>query len=68
MAEQLVSRPLFSQVPKQNDVVHACRGGILAGGVEVERHDGFFVALEGADEAGVFFVMHTIQIIYKNPT
>lgn len=49
MAEQLACWSLFGQVPQQDDVVHACGGSILARGMEVERHDGFLVAFEGAD-------------------
>lgn len=58
VAEQLVGRQLAGEIPEQDDVVHACGGDVLAGGVQVQRHYGLLVALERADEARVFLAIH----------
>jgi hypothetical protein len=56
VAEELIRRGLFGEIPEEDDVVHACGGHVLAGGVQVETHDGFLMPLQRSDEAGVLFV------------
>lgn len=51
---------MLGEIPKQDDVVHAGRSNILAGGMQIEGHDGLFMAFEGSDKAGVLFVMHEL--------
>ena len=58
MPKQFIGLPLLGEIPKQDDIVHTRRGNILAGGMQIERHDGLFMPLEGSDETGVLFVMH----------
>lgn len=61
MAEELIGGHLPGEIPEQDDVVHACGGDVLAGGMQIERHDGFLVSLEGANETGVFLVIHKFK-------
>jgi len=37
---------LAADVPEEDYVVHACGGDVLAGGMEVEGHDGLFVSFQ----------------------
>ena len=64
MAHKFMGLALSADIPEEDDIVHACRGDIFAGGVEVKGHDGLFVSFEGADEAGVLFVMHECILNY----
>lgn len=54
---------MTGEIPEQDDIIHTCRGDILAGRMQVEGHDGFFVSFEGSDETGVLFVIH--GLIFK---
>ncbi len=45
-------------VPEEDDIIHASAGDVFAGRMEIETHDGLFVAFERSDEAGVFLGLH----------
>jgi hypothetical protein len=45
-------------VPEEDDIIHASAGDVFAGRMEIETHDGLFVAFERSNEAGVFLGLH----------
>lgn len=53
-----VWRYLTVDVPEENDIIHASTGDVLARRMEIETHDGLFVAFKRSDETGVFFGLH----------
>lgn len=58
MACESVWRYLTVDIPKEDDIIHASAGNVLAGGMKIKAHDGLFMAFERSDEAGVFFGLH----------
>ena len=54
---------LPADIPEKNGIIHASRCNIFTGGMEIERHDRFFMPFERSDETGVLFVMH--ECIFK---
>ena len=46
MTHKFMGLALSADIPEEDDVVHTSGGDIFAGGMEIERHDRFFMPFE----------------------
>ena len=58
MTGESVRRYLSIDIPEQDNIIHTSTGDILARGMEIQTHDGLFMALKGSYEAWVLLSLH----------
>lgn len=58
MPHESVRLNVLGQVPKHDEIIHAGRSHVLAGRVQVKRHDTLLMPFEHPDKRGVLFDVH----------